>query len=295
MKNKLLNMIILLGFCSVSVLGVITYQSLKNINFIKTEYQNILNNGSERVNLSKDIEINLLKMHRGENNFINENDSIIKDIHKRNFYLYKKSLDEYLIKLKNLIKIQEQEIKDFESAYDRYIYSFDELTKLKSQQDISKLAILHREILDKAMDELSKIIFFNIEDMNKTVLNLNENYNDLVSYLKFILFILSLVVFSFVLYIYKFMALRFKKIDKAISIIKNKEFTNSFEIITVLEKDELSQIETSLYDAILLLRENDIVQKQQNWIKNSIIESTLIIYEKESINQILDSAISNYL
>lgn len=62
MKNKLLNMIILLGFCSVSVLGVITYQSLKNINFIKTEYQNILNNGSERVNLSKDIEINLLKM-----------------------------------------------------------------------------------------------------------------------------------------------------------------------------------------------------------------------------------------
>lgn len=206
--------------------------------------------------------------------------------------MYKKSLDEYLIKLKNLIKIQEQEIKDFESAYDRYIYSFDELTKLKSQQDISKLAILHREILDKAMDELSKIIFFNIEDMNKTVLNLNENYNDLVSYLKFILFILSLVVFSFVLYIYKFMALRFKKIDKAISIIKNKEFTNSFEIITVLEKDELSQIETSLYDAILLLRENDIVQKQQNWIKNSIIESTLIIYEKESINQILDSAIS---
>lgn len=296
MKNKLINMIIFLGLFSIGALGIISYQALLKIAYIENEYANILKNENEKVKMSKNIELILLKMHRAENNFILENNIGTKEIHKINFYSYKIELGESISKLKNLIRIQQQEIKDFENNYNKYVDNFEKIIKLiyssKSQEAIIMSNTVNRDFLDNAMVDLSKIILYNEQSMKKSILLASESYYNLNIFLKSIVVVLFIILSIIILYIYKFMTSRLTRIDEFVSIIRNREFINNMELTLTTDNDELSLIQKSLYDAIILLQENEIVQKQQVWVKNSLIELSYIIYQKETLLEILDVSIS---
>jgi signal transduction histidine kinase/CheY-like chemotaxis protein len=295
MKNKLIAMIISLGVSSIIVVLIISYQSIQNLNFLEQEFENILNNQNEKIRLSKDIEIELLKMYRAQRNLIDEEKDELKDKYKLNFLKNKNNIDKSFLDLIKLINFQNKELEEFKINYTSLIRNFDEILRLLSQSKQLEAQYLLKNnskiLVDTSINILSEIISYNEKTMLDSIQSNKESQLELELTFKYLVGILLFSLLVMILNIYIYISNRLKKINDLILIIKENKYIDDLILPAKEEKNELGLIKKTLYEAILLLKENHLIQEEQNWLKNSIIELSSSLYEKQNLNDILDTSI----
>jgi putative methionine-R-sulfoxide reductase with GAF domain len=211
---------------------------------------------AEKIKLAARINRNLVEIQRGEKNLIlaktqGEMDEYAKAI---------KSIREDLIqRIDQLQPLASSDgkilLSRFQKEVDLYLNLHEEIRKLSRENANARAFDLSsgkaRELNDKAQDLMASIVDKNDKDMAKDKLASDENYsNSLVQ----LIFLNVFTIIVGILIAYLIISVLTKGFNRVIKAIRAVSFGDTTQLVTVMNKDEIGDMLTSINEMIISLK-----------------------------------------
>jgi signal transduction histidine kinase/DNA-binding response OmpR family regulator len=177
--------------------------------------------------------------------------------------------------------------------YDRVRTEILDLTKINSNRKAFNLSkTLGSELSDQALKNMAVIEKDNSEIMRDALVASNKRYNDSFNQSLIVILIALVFIISFVFSIYRFINNRLADIYKKVNTVKSRDFINFEDKVDQYNTDELAQVSAALSNAIKILRDNEIENEKQKWIKNGVAELNKELLGEHNVNEVSLKAIN---
>lgn len=291
-------MILLLGVGAILSVASLAYVSIVELEKFNQTINETLDKEVRKIAYARKVKVGLLELQR------NERDTLfVAKLEKNDINNYlklreeiEKELQKDLYTLDGLVEKQRTEMAMMRNVYEEYKELFLQIQQMLQQSDMldnaQKLSLTRAKgAIDKAFVLADKIIKLN-EDELKIVKRETDaesyEYAQFVKQFSVLLFGLILILAAT---LYTLFIKRIEVISALVAYIKKGDFALPYAAKITKANDELGVVITALHDTTHLLEKSYQFQKHQNWLKNSFLELSSMLQEKQKLLEITQTAL----